>query len=708
MSELREAELSSLINQLEQDFDPFITQMKVRRMLIERFQSGSMSVTDSARLGTYVPPPFDQSNLIIRTIGGEVVEGVQHYAARISANAPQPVVPRITESSRVSKSIEENAAEQERLLSALWVSAGGPSRQYQIGWSQSWCRSGWYLTLPRDASWGLPDRSYFTELSDDELEKMRDNEYLSPEKSDDGKWMESGANWIKRRREAAKKNAIDGNALFTLEAIPGDMVRFRSDRDGVKFAYVVEEVPSSDFRPGSDMMKDLARRSDVPEAEIARFGISIRDGKVVMGTTAGGEEDSVNHTGSSAFNFIRAFDRECTYYLVAGQGRMSSAKLIWHAPHGAGKVPLIPVPGIRTDSRRPGSEFSCPMEQVFAYAPLLNQIETLLSNAAAYNALPRYVIEKEDGSIIVDEKGDPKTVVGGPTPGLDPSEAQMVEGKLRQLVIDAGLLERLLGIYAQQLDKAMPPDVTRGEGGTSGAAWAVRQLLSAAQADLEQPVSNHALAVKEIFEIWTRWLRLLDVPVYALSIPRNRGNMRAVRGLIEFDPADLVGGFEVVQSKDSASDRIVLQQHGNELLKAGLIDMRRYLEQYALEPDPVQAEKDLWVQKTVDIVMGVGPPAPPNTVLAQVVQAVQGRLFLSMMERSPNAALMQAELLAMQGQMQNPAQQGMTVSGTPTNMQPEGGNPAEVNGMRQPGIGMGASLQGTPESGVNAMAGMAQ
>ena len=708
MSELSEREISSVLNQLEQDFMPFITQMKVRRMLIERFQSGTISVQDSARLGTYVPPPFDQSNLIIRTIGGEVVEGVQHYAARIAANPPQPVVPRITTSSRVPKDIEEKAAEQERLLAALWASAKGPSLQYQIGWSQSWCRSGWYLTLPRDASWGLPDRSYFTDLDDETLEKMRSDEYLSPEPADDGRWMESGGSWIKRRREAAKKNAVDAKPLFTLEAIPGDMVRFRQDRDGIKFAYVVEEVPSFEFRPGSDLMQDLAKRSGVAEADISHFGIHISDGKVTMGVTAGGEEESAGQGNSPAFNFIRAFDRECVYYLVASPGKIASATLLWHAPHGALRVPLVPVPGIRTDSRRPGSEFSCPMEQVFAYAPLLNQIETLLSNAAAYNALPRYVIEKEDGSLIVDEKGDPKTIVGGPTPGLDPSEAQVVEGKLRQLVIDAGLLERLLQIYAQQLDKAMPPDVTRGEGGTSGAAWAIRQLLSAAQADLEQPVSNHAGAVKEIFEIWTTWLRLLDVPVYALSIPRNRGNMRAVRGLIEVDPADLIGGFEVVQSKDSASDRIVLQQHGNELLKAGLIDMRRYLEEYALEQDPVQAEKDLWIQKTVDIVMGVGPPAPPNTVLAQVVQAVQGRLFLAMMERSPNAALMQAELLAMQAQAQNPAQQGMTVSGTEPHNQPESGNPAEANGIRQPGVGSSLSLPGSPDMGVNAMAGRAQ
>src|SRR3990172_926030 len=102
MSALSEKQLSSIINQLEQDFLPYNEQMKVRRRLIERFQGAE----NGPGTGTFIPAPFDKSQLIIKHMGGEVVEGVQHYAARIAANAPQPVVPRIANSRRVGRGIE--------------------------------------------------------------------------------------------------------------------------------------------------------------------------------------------------------------------------------------------------------------------------------------------------------------------------------------------------------------------------------------------------------------------------------------------------------------------------------------------------------------------------------------------------------------------------------------------------------------------------
>ena len=257
MTALTEKDISAAVEQLEMDFQPYNDQMRTRRALIERFQGA----TNIPGTGTAVPAPYDESSLIIKHLDGRIVEGVQHYAARIAANTPQPVVPRIATSKRVAQNVEKTAAEQERLLSALWVAAGGPSKQYQIAWSQSWARAGWYLTLPRDASWGLPDRSYFDDLDDATLEKMRADEYLSPEPDEAGRWMESGASWVERRRKAAEDNAIAGKTLFTLEALSGDMVRHRSDRGGLKYAYVIEEVPASDFAPGSDMMIDIAGRT---------------------------------------------------------------------------------------------------------------------------------------------------------------------------------------------------------------------------------------------------------------------------------------------------------------------------------------------------------------------------------------------------------------------------------------------------------------
>ena len=688
-----ESELADIVSRLETDFTPYITRMQVRRALIER----DITLGTDNDLGTNIPKPFDESSLIIKTIVGEVVEGVQHYASRISSNPPQPIVPRIIEGKTVADRIEKTSAEQERILVAMWEAAGGPDRQYECAWAQSAFRVGWYLTLPVDASWGLPDREYYDELSDDDIEELKREGKVSPVPDDKGRFMESGEAWTERRRKQAKDDALNARKLFTLEVFAGDMVRARYDADGVKYAYIVEELPATDFAPGTELAKRVSSHFGIKGTDVERFGIYIgTDGKVTAGVTSGGE---LNSQSGTTINLIRFFDREWSYYLVSAGGSPQGGKLIWQGEHGAGRVPLVPVPGIRTGSRAAGNEYSSPMESVFAYAPLLNQVETLLSNVAAYNAIPRWVVQKADGSLLVDPAtGDPKIIVGETVPGLDPAQAQAIEGTVVQLKIDADLLLELLKVYALQMKDAMPSTISKGEGATSGPAWTWRQAITQSQEDLKQPTANHAGALAEIFKMWTRWLRLLDVPVYAVTAPRNRG--QDVRGLIEFDPKDLVEWIEVRQSSNTASDRIVLQQHGLELFTgARVIDAPTYFSDYALEDDPHDAEMRMWAQRVVDIVMGVGPPAPPNTVLAQVVQAVQGRLYLAMMERSPNAALLQAELLATQAQMQNPAQQGMTTDAIPTNMQPEGGNVAAANGIRQPGVGMGEQLMGSPTMG---------
>jgi hypothetical protein len=198
--------------------------------------------------------------------------------------------------------------------------------------------------------------------------------------------------------------------------------------------------------------------------------------------------------------------------------------------------------------------------------------------------------------------------------------------------------------------------------------------------------------------LWVRWLRLLDTPVFALSIPRARGGTRSVRGLIEFEPDDLVEGFEVVQSKDSASDRIVLQQHGIELRREGVIDDHTFFEEYMHEPDPAQAEKNMYVQSLKGQIL--------TQVIAQLVPAMQGRVWLEVQKRFPNSAILTAELMAEQARMQEAAQLGAGAAGPLENHSIPRGNVAESQGMREPGIGASISLPGSPQSGQNAQAGM--
>ena len=680
-----ESELVDIISRLETDFSEYNTRMQVRRAMIER----RPEMSSANAVGTNIPKPFDKSTLLIQHVAGEVVDGVQHYTSRTAANPPQPIVPRIVEGKTVAEKVEKTASEQERILVSMWEACNGPALQYEIAWAQSAFRVGWYLTLPVDASWGLPDREYYDELSDEEIEELKREGKVSPVPDEDGRFMESGEAWTERRRKKAKDDAINARKLFTLEAFAGDMVRARYDQDGVKYGYVIEEIPTADFLPGKALAKRVASHFGVKGGDVARFGIVVgADGKVTAGVTAGNEQNSQHATSCS---LIRFFDRESTYYLVSASSSPAGGKLIWQGEHGAGRVPLVPVPGIRTGSRTPGLEYSSVMESVFALAPLLSQAETLASAIAVYNAIPRWVVQKADGSLLVDPAtGDPKIIVSESVPGLNPAQAQAVEGTVVQLKIDAEMVFELLKVYALQMKDAMPSTISQGEGATSGPAWTWRQAITQAQEDLKQPTANHAGAIADIFKMWTRWLRLLDVPVYAVTAPRNRG--QNVRGLIEFDPKDLVEWIEVRQSSNTASDRIVIQQHGMEMHQAGYIDDETFFSDYALEDDPHDAAMRMYVQKIKAIVM--------ESVIAQVAQAAQGRLFLAMMERAPNASLLQAELLATQAQLQNPAApRPMIEQGTPSNMVPQGGNIAAANGLRQPGLGMGESLQGSPTMG---------
>jgi hypothetical protein len=81
-------------------------------------------------------------------------------------------------------------------------------------------------------------------------------------------------------------------------------------------------------------------------------------------------------------------------------------------------------------------------------------------------------------------------------------------------------------------------------------------------------------------------------------------------------------------------------------------------------------------------------------LLANVAASVQGRAAMEVIARSQNAALAQAEAMAMQAQMtaQLMTQQSQQQIAPPT----EGGNPANAVGAKQPGMGMGLSL---PEPG---------
>ena len=225
-----EERIGSALRELYREYAPHLTRMRVRRMLLELADDAK----HDDRTGTHLPKPYDKSKLILKTLIGDAQDVVQNYTARVSANEPQTsVIPVSMSRSSVGNRVEERAAEQERLLMSQWAAVHGRLAQRQSAWSQAWGRAGWYLTLPRDASWGLPDRQYFEDLTDDEIASMRERGEVVASTEDDGPpLVESAESWLERRRAASQARAISGRSLFTLEEFGPDMVLPRYDRDG--------------------------------------------------------------------------------------------------------------------------------------------------------------------------------------------------------------------------------------------------------------------------------------------------------------------------------------------------------------------------------------------------------------------------------------------------------------------------------------------
>ena len=655
-------------------YEPHMLRLEIRRLLMER----STQAFDHDATGAKVPEAFEKSAGVFQTLIGDTNDVVQNYASRIADNEPQTsVIPVALNDRAVASRIEANAATEERLLMAQWSAAGGRAGQRMTAWSQSWGRVGWYLTLPREAAWGLPDRTYFDDLSDDEIDRLKASGEAVPHPT--RKAAEPADSWMERRRKTAQERAVDGESLFYLRTFGPDQVIARFDDAGVagkvvKHAFAIEELSERDFRPGSPLAKSAAK---IAGKDIDKYGLQVKDGKVVGGIDTGGEPGS--QSGATIY-LSRFVTRDEVYYYATSTIGANDGEIVWHAEHGGGFCPLVPVPGMYTDSGYPGGEFSSRMESVFALIPLINQVETTLSNVASWNGLGRFVIEDPAGQLF-DDEGNPIAVKVEDMIGGHPEQVTVVKGAVKQLKIDADIVFSLLGFYTERLDASKPAAVTEGIAGASAAAWQVRQLLESSSELIEQEVSNHAEAVKQIQRLWIRWMRMLDEPIYVVAAPGRRGNARSIRGLIEFDPKDLTESIQISQSTMSAQQRVVLRQSGVELLQAGRIDELEYYENYDLAPDPEESIVRAWAQKATDIVM-VGNVAEidPNSMLARIVARVEGRVEQEMLDEVPAFALGTARQMALS-----------------TAEQAAQGNVMESAQTRQPGLGMATVQSGSPD-----------
>ncbi len=692
--QLSEADINGLLNRTYARYEPSFQRVHDRRLLVSRIPG------DDNASGTYLPPPFHKTSLAIKTMLGRPQQALQHYASRIAANLPDIQVIPLSLKSELTKTMDRMAGMQERCDSALWEEAGGRAEQWKIGWAMSQDGVGYYLTLPRDANFGLPDRTYYDTDSDEQLALLvTQGKASAVPVPRQGKlvYAEAGDVWADRRRMAAKQRAINGASLFTLRAFPRDQVLLERDADGLKWIAFFEEIAAQDLGPNSELARYAAQLDSSINAEL---GLIVQDGRIVGGISQGGPQNAAeNH----AFVLIHFFTRIEHVVMVAAKGSFNGGKVVYRGKHGAMRMghavcPAVEVPFTRTDVTTPGMEFSSPLEQVFALVTLINQLLTIASNGAAYNGLPRWVIELKDGSTLRGEDGEPQVIANEITPGLDPREAAAVPGTLKQLVIDLEWLMRLLEMYLTELDKAMPPAAVQGASGTSEAAWHAHQMIEQHQANLAQPVANHANACKEIIQMWHGWLRQLDTPIYFASVPGHRATRRDINGVIEFSPEDFTDYIRVTQELDTPEEAVVRIQIGSELLDGGKIDDETFYAEYMKVPDARQAVKDKYKQIVREIVLlGQSQQAQPGSLVYNVAQMVQGRVTFWMMQNSPNFAIASAEqAVAMSGgQAPAYAQTGAAPAGglaSTTSGQPPQPSVAETAGVRAPGIGMAPTL----------------
>ena len=693
--------------------------MRIRRILVSRDNQQA----DAQYTGTNIPAPFNTTNLALRTMIDAPAAASQHFASRIASNLPDIEVSPISKRSNISVTIDKMAGEQERVDAALWESMGGREEQWKCGWGMSLGGAAYYLILPRDADFGLPDRLYYDDLTEDEIALLQKGgkSTLTKVESPSGQlvYAEPGDVWAARRKETSERNAVSGRSLFTLRAFPRDMCVVEKDNDGVKWGFIVEEVPGDSVDAGSELARSAAKMRGYKGEDIDRFGIFLdKNGCVIGGISQGGPVDS-DWKRPDVVTIVRYFDRMEQVFMIAPRGSVESAYEVFRGEHGC-KIegipacPLVEVPFFRTDTAVPRQAFSTPLDKVFAYTPLINQLQTLLSNAAAFDLIPRWVVELKDGSILRGEDGEPKIVESGQVPGLNPNEAAAYPGTLRQLTIQ-GVREHgeMLKIYLEQLAAAMPSPVTTGASGTSGAAWTAQTLIQQAQETLRQPVDNHARAVQTIIKMCHSWLRELDVPIYFTSAPGYRKNKRSIRGVIEFDPKNFTDSIYVTQELDTPEERTVRIQVGMNLWQQGVIDDDVFYTEYMRTPDARQAVIDRYVQMIMDYVVYGKVPANANpqvfqqSLILQVADGVRGAIHYELLNTSPNYALANArqqadiqnqQMAAMQQQQAAlpPPGQGGSTNINEGGVEPQGYQPnvAYQAGIRRPGIGMNESLQG--------------
>lgn len=681
-------QIHRLLDRGRREYAPVMLKSRIKRALVER----DAITTGKNWTGTVLPDPFSRSSLAIQTMVGEPAQGAIHYASRFAANPPVQVVMPLTPKDTLTNRLDKMAGDQELFTALLldeWgIGAGNRANQRKCGMAQAITDSAYYVIMPTDLSFGVPARKYY---SDEEAEMLRGEGKLAPVRGAKG-WAEHADLWRERKRKAARDRVVNGVRLFDVQVYPRDQVYKFEDSEGIKGAAILREIPADECGPGSDLAVAAARRSGVPEDDVGLYGLW-RNGKgqIVGGIERGGPVNW-GYSRTGVWTLVEFYDREELVVLITSSGQVDGGKEVYRVKHGCTELgqpacPVVEVPAMRMDVSTPGRDVIGPMNAIFAWAPLVNQLLTLFSNAGVFNMIPRWVIELPDGTLMRDDNGNIKFVDNGPVPGLDPKEAAAYPGTLRQLRIeDDGLFRTLLDVYLNKLAEAMPVPATTGAAKETGTAWLAQQNIQQAQLTLQEPVDNHRNAVKRL--IWRAygWLRNADTPVCFFTAPSGQYGKREHRGIVEFDPRDLTDSFEIKQGLDTPDEKVVKLQIGLDLLDRGRISERQFYDEYADSRDSRESIIAADQQMIVDIVMG-RRPAVPGTMPEMIANIVRGRVHYRALEEIDNYALANADMAAEQAQMQA---QAMTQP--QGGMEGMGGSVSQAAGVRRPGMGMAPTL----------------
>lgn len=685
--EMSSREISRVLSRASIDFRPIQLRARIRRALINRDLNASLN---SNYVGTMLPVPFDKSALAIKTMIGHPAEAVQYYASRFASNPPTVEVMPLTVKDEVSDTLDKLAGKQELfdalLLDSMGIGAEKRANHRKCAYAQAVTEAAYYVLQPADHAFGMPERSYY---SDEEADFLRsEGKKIGPVRTERG-WPEHADSWNARKQSTAKNRAISAQGYFDLQCYPRDMVMKGRDSAGLKWAAVVEHIPADECGPGSDLAMSWARKNGKPEDDVSMWGLwRDSNGKIIGGLERGGPAGGNNRQGD--WTLIRFFTRIEVVYLLTSGNALDGGQEVYRCRHGAtdeGRpiVPVFEVPAMRTDIETMGQEFIGPMSQVFAYAPLVNQLETLFSAAAVWNTAPRYYILLPDGTVLRDDNGEPKFFDSAPVPGTDAGQIGAYIGEIHQLKIDTTTIEALLPIYLEQIAEAMPSKSATGDAGSSSAAWLAQQNIQQAQLTIEEPVANHREAVGQILRVCHDYLRPLDTDLYFFPYPTAVSAGRQGRGLVEFSPGDLTDSFVVQQDLTTADERTVLLQIGNELAGLGRINDRTYFSDYYKASDAREAIINQWQQRFVNAYLqGPASGIAPDSGLGEFVMQVRGKVEYAQAENNPVFALGKARQMASAAaqSVQQPPDAGGGM----------GGGVADAAGIRRPGMGLAPTL----------------